>query len=139
MNTSRVSAFIKQFSDWASGQPGILAVILVGSQARGEAKPDSDIDLILICQKPEALTSDANWTTEFGKPLRKAIEDWGPVTSLRVWYEGGLEVEFGITDEEWANGPLDAGTGQVVDHGYRILVDKSGKVSLVLARHSQLG
>lgn len=131
---NEVEEFVKQFSCWADGQADILAVILVGSRARGKEKPDSDMDLVIICREPEQYLEETNWVREFGTPIRQLIEDWGKVTSLRVWFEGGLEVEFGITDEDWLKVPLDAGTKSVLEDGYRILFDRNGKVSNVLAR-----
>jgi len=54
------------------------------------------------------------------------VEDWGLVTSLRVYYEDGLEVEYGVTSSQWVNLPLDAGTRRVIADGMQILVDKRG-------------
>jgi hypothetical protein len=51
----------------------------------------------------------------------------GAVQSKRVFYKGGLQVEFGITTNEWAETrPVDPGTGEVVRGGMKILYDKSG-------------
>jgi hypothetical protein len=46
------------------------------------------------------------------------------VTSLRVWYADGLEVEFGIADRDWASAPLDAGTRRVLEEGLVVLFDR---------------
>jgi hypothetical protein len=54
------------------------------------------------------------------------VEDWGLVTSLRVYYEGGPEVEYGLTSSEWASEPVDEGTSQVFSDGMQILLDKAG-------------
>jgi hypothetical protein len=51
-------------------------------------------------------------------------EDWGRVTSLRVWYADGLEVEFGIADRSWASAPLDVGTRRVIEDGLVVLFDR---------------
>jgi predicted nucleotidyltransferase len=134
MDESQISVFLSRVTHWAEGHSDILAVILVGSQARGDAKLVSDIDLVIICSDPNHYLKDADWVHEFGIPVRKKIEDWGKVTSLRIGYEDLLEVEFGITNEEWAKEPLDAGTKRVIDGGYRILIDKTGSLSGVLAQ-----
>ena len=70
----------------------------------------------------------------FGIPARKDFEDWGKVTSLRVWFEGGLEVEFGIADEEWVRNPLDAGTKKTLDGGYLILFDRTENLPGIFAQ-----
>ncbi len=48
----------------------------------------------------------------------------GRVTSLRVWYADGLEVEFAIADRAWASAPLDAGTRRVIEDGCVVLFDR---------------
>ena len=51
-------------------------------------------------------------------------EYYGACTSIRVWYEDGREVEFGIVDPTWVSKPLDAGTHKVLSDGYKIVIDK---------------
>ena len=41
-------------------------------------------------------------------------EYYGACTSIRVWYEDGREVEFGIVEPPWISMPLDNGTYRVV-------------------------
>ena len=98
----------------------------MGSHARGTAEPTSDVDLVILSSRPQRYLQAAEWTTTFGQVARQAIEDWGKVTSLRVWYESGDEVEFGITTPEWAAQPLDEGTRRVISGGMRILLDPHG-------------
>lgn len=105
-----IAAFLDHVSGWAAQQANILVVILVGSQAGGEAKSDSDVDLIIICNETGRYLRQVEWIRNFGKPSRVVFEDWGMVTSVRVWYKDWLEVEFGITNEEWGKEPLVAGT-----------------------------
>jgi hypothetical protein len=40
--------------DWAKKQPTIQAVAVVGSHARGAARADSDIDLVLLATNPRS-------------------------------------------------------------------------------------
>ncbi len=54
------------------------------------------------------------------------IEDWGIVTSIRVFYTDGKEVEFGVAPLKWADLPVDTGTQRVVADGMMILDDKRG-------------
>lgn len=51
-------------------------------------------------------------------------EYYGECTSVRVWYESGLEVEFGIVEPSWISLPLDNGTHKVLSDGYKVIVDK---------------
>jgi hypothetical protein len=43
------------------------------------------------------------------------------VTSLRVWYADGPEVEFGFATPGWMASPLDDGTRKVLEDGFRVL------------------
>ena len=125
-----VSNFLDRVTDWVAHQPTIAAVALVGSHARGEARPDSDIDLVLLCTEPHVFLTETSWIHRFGEVRTCHTEEWGAVTSLRVYYTDGLEVEFGMTTLAWAAVPVDPGTRHVVSHGMRILWDREG----VLAR-----
>lgn len=37
---------------WLSAEPGVLAAWLFGSRARGDARPDSDVDLAILASAP---------------------------------------------------------------------------------------
>jgi len=122
MGTAQVvSDFLDRVTDWAAHQPTIAAVALVGSHARGAARPDSDIDLVLLCEEPHEFLAHTSWIHHFGTVERCHTEAWGVVTSLRVHYKESLEVEFGLTTLAWAAVPVDPGTRHVVSHGMRIL------------------
>ena len=125
-----VRDFLEQVKGWGRNAKDISTIILVGSYARGEARPDSDIDLVIIAKKPQRFILDLSWLDYFGEPLKNQHEDWGLVQSLRVWYESGLEIEFGFTTNEWLAQPLDEGTRKVLDDGYRFIIDKENFSSL---------
>jgi predicted nucleotidyltransferase len=125
----RVARLIEDVQAWALERPDVLGAALVGSYARQAASPDSDVDLVILCESPSDLLRSSGWVGRFGEPDRIAGEDWGRVTSLRVWYADGLEVEFGIADRAWASAPLDNGTRQVIDDGCAILFDRGSAFS----------
>src|SRR5689334_12104231 len=123
----QVTSFLAQVVRWAIQQQQIDSVALVGSHARGIARADSDVDLVLLASTPLSYVNDSRWIKTFGTILRQNIECYEPVQSLRVHYASGLEIEFGFAPLMWATTePLDAGTAQVVSGGMQILVDKSG-------------
>ncbi len=62
------------------------------------------------------------------------IEDYGLLTSIRVWYADGHEIEYGITDERWSAVPLDEGSRQVIAAGMRVLLERGN----ILSRHQSL-
>jgi uncharacterized protein len=127
-----VERFLTELQAWAEKQPEICGVLLVGSHARGQAREDSDVDVVILAEAPERYLEDVSFVEQFGRLGRLDKEDWGRVTSLRAWYEGGLEVEFGLTDPEWAALPADPGTQEVVSHGARILFDGEGTLDRLL-------
>ena len=109
---------------WLFELKGVRGVLLVGSHARGEASKDSDIDLVILTDTPSDLLNTTDWTNQFGRIQKIEQEDWGLVQSLRVHYENGDEIEYGITTREWAGvNPIDKGTREVLKGGHQILFD----------------
>ena len=70
-----------------------------------------------------------SWTNDFGKPVSVDLEDYGRFNSIHVFYEEGLDVEFGFTQLDWLALRLDAGTVGILRNGFRIVFDRSGKYS----------
>jgi len=126
--------FICRVTEWAVSQTGLLGVALVGSCARGTEHEDSDIDLVLITRNPTWWLETDEWLSGFGTVRTIELEDYGLVQCRRVRYENGIEVEFGITTDEWLNTvPIDEGSRRVMSDGHRILDDKAGLFSTFLA------
>ena len=69
------------------------------------------------------LLNDRAWTNDFGAVERERVEDWGPLTSVRVRYARGLEVEFGVAAVDWA---IAEGTDEVLRGGFQVLLDRDG-------------
>jgi predicted nucleotidyltransferase len=134
MMEARISTeeFLGAITDWAATQSDVYAVALVGSHARGAAKVDSDIDLVLLVADPGKFLADTVWPDQFGKVVRRRVESYGLVTSLRQWYDGGREVEYGFTTPQWVALPLDEGTRQVMQGGIRILFERGKALSRAL-------
>ena len=122
--TNNIQEFLEVVVQWAEARSDVLALVLVGSYARGTPTPSSDVDLVLISTQPQDYLVDTNWATHFGTIEKSQIEDWSRVTSLRVWYTDGKEIEFGFTSAEWAAQPLDEGTRRTINDGIKILLDR---------------
>lgn len=131
MRVERVERFLGEFACWARAQSDIWAVALVGSYARKTATEESDVDLIMIVDRPGRYVEDTEWVWLFGEVRQQQVEDYGLVTSIRAWYADGREVEYGITYEKWAGYPLDEGTRRVMSDGMRILFERES----ILSRH----
>ena len=109
---------------WCEETAHIEVLLVVDSHARGTQRPDSALDLVLVTRMKTELVLDLAFPETFGKVLRRQTEHYGACTSVRVRYEGGLEVEFGLVGPTWLALPLDVGTRRVLADGHRVLVDK---------------
>lgn len=135
--TDQTQIFLDKVIHWAETNPDIIGLALVGSHARDQVRADSDIDLVLLTARPQDFVDNSKWVSQFGRVKTFEIESWGKVTSLRVHYEQGIEVEFGLTLPDWASVPLDEGTRRVVSDGMKVLVDKQGLLSRALTEGSK--
>jgi hypothetical protein len=120
---------IKKVASWSRRDDRVIALGLCGSHARGEARPDSDIDFCILTSNPGSLLEDLSWIHDIGTDARVTgpIEDYNLVQSIRVFY-GVTEAEFGVTDEAWARPPIDQGTASVMNDGLRILYDPKSRL-----------
>ena len=123
MYSLRVSTFLEAFKRWASAQTDVKAIALTGSYARDSATEDSDLDLLILVIDVDRYFNDRAWVSLFGEATESLVEQRGEVTSLRTFYSGGLEVEYGFTTLKWAERPMDAVSLRVVSAGMEILYD----------------
>ena len=130
----QIRDFLDKFVLWASRQADIQGIALVGSYARGDAKDDSDIDLVILTDLPQKYLAEVQWPKRFGTVEKRQDEDYGKLTSLRIWYQDGREVEYGITTPDWAAIPLDEGTRRVIVGGMIVLFERDN----VLSRHIEV-
>jgi predicted nucleotidyltransferase len=86
----------------ARGVPGLLSIILFGSEARDEARPGSDTDLlIVVAERTEAVEAQLSEnclqvTEDFALALSWEVADLG---DLREWDETGHPLWHGIIAE----------------------------------------
>lgn len=131
MNQDKTYSFLRSITEWASKQADIQALALIGSHARNAAKETSDVDLVLIATHPTIYLDDTSWVQQFGTVKEQQLEDYGLLISIRVWYNDGLEIEYGITEERWSAVPLDPGTRRIINDGMRVLFERGN----ILSRH----
>jgi ribosomal protein S18 acetylase RimI-like enzyme len=120
---NKAEKYIEKVRQWACTKDRVAALALVGSHARQQVRPDSDIDFVIISDDVAMLEKDISWLNRFGTVQRQAKEKWGSVTAIRVFYDDGQEIEFGLALKNWAAIPADAGTKRVVKDGIVILKD----------------
>jgi hypothetical protein len=128
------SRFLERLVAWAKTQPGLLGAALVGSHARGTATAESDVDVLLLFRDPRPYVERPDWASQFGEPLQIIQEDWGKVTSVRVFYSDGLEVEYGMSDAGWGSDPQDEGDARVVADGLIVLYERHRHLSTKVRR-----
>ena len=120
--------------NWSQRDDRVIAAGVCGSYARGETRPDSDIDFCIVSTDPSSFVENRSWVTDFGSNARVAgvVEDYDLVQSIRVFY-GALEVEFGVTDRTWMELPIDRETASVMSNRLRILYDPEGRLEKAVA------
>jgi len=122
-----VERLLPQLEQWAVGTADLRAVAVVGSFAYGAPRLGSDLDLVLLSQRPGRY---GPWLADV-PPLGPAKflyrRDWGPLTELRLRRESGLHLDVGIAQLAWAGtDPLDDGTARVLRDGLRVVYDPDG-------------
>jgi len=127
---TRLDLVAAAVADWAASREDLVALLVVGSQARTDVPADrwSDLDLICLLDDPEPYLQDATWTEEFGAPVMTFLEatldgHW----ERRVLYETGEDVDFVLFPAsivERLEGS--AGAAELLARGYRVLVDRVG-------------
>jgi uncharacterized protein len=137
MTRDEVEALVRVVADWATGREDIRALALVGSWARGEPRPDSDIDLLLVTDQADAYRQSRSWleSIDFGRIGHRVQSEaeavYGVAWSSHVHLSPAADVEMTFVPRAWAAiDPIDGGTRRVVCDGLRIIFDRDG----ILAR-----
>lgn len=93
---------LARFRQWAVGEDGIRAALLVGSMARAtEANPAdewSDMDIIIVARHPARYLQSADWLANMGEVWLTFLESTGSGsgTERRVLFAGGVDVDFPV-------------------------------------------
>jgi aminoglycoside 6-adenylyltransferase len=143
---ARFAALIERFVSWASGRPDIEGAIIVGSRARTAQPADewSDLDIVMFADHPPVLLEDQSWGSLLG--------DWEisfrEPTAVGIWEErrllfaDGCDVDISILpsrllDELELKGEesvLFQQAANVVARGYRLLLDRNGRIAPAIER-----
>ena len=128
---------------WARSRADVLAVAVVGSVARGAAKPESDLDFVVLVDEPSRFRDDGRWLAQihFGNNAHLAgwhDVDYGVAWSRHVRLSGAGEVEFTFGALSWAaTDPIDPGTAAVIADGCHVIFDSAGLFARLLAAATQ--
>ena len=129
--TSQPDEVLEPVAAWARSRSDVFGLAVVGSWARGAARPDSDIDLVLLVSNPQAFRHDAGWLADIGWSTERVVDwhdaEYGTAWSRHVRLEPPCELEFTFCAPSWAQTcPVDPGTFAAVSGGCRVLLDKAG-------------
>ena len=133
------SPILAPITAWAGSRPDILGLAVVGSVARGNARPDSDTDVVLLVTEPQAFRRDRQWLADIGFGHGSRIKGWhdaryGAAWSRHVSLEPTGEIEFTFCARSWAaTDPVDPGTAMVLAGGCKVLLDKNGLFDRLLS------
>ena len=134
----RVRTLLAAIHAWAADRPDVVAVALVGSWTRGAARPDSDVDLVLVVRDVAGYLAFPAWLDAFGKRTDTAHELTGALPTLRVWYADGPEVEFALsTPTEMAAAPVAHAAADLVYGGMVALYDPEAALARLVAAVGQ--
>ncbi|MFE9200544.1 nucleotidyltransferase domain-containing protein [Micromonospora sp. NPDC007230] len=117
---------------WAAERADVAGVVVVGSWARGAARMDSDVDIVVLTDNSGHAEAGV-WAGLLGGEVVRLAE-WGPLQEIRLRRPSGFEVELGIVPVSWADtDPVDAGTRRVMRDGHRIAHDPAGVLAALSA------
>lgn len=140
MNNASAKAVIEAVAAWARTRDDVHGLALVGSWARGNAGPDSDLDLLVLSDCAQVYRRSREWMSEidFARAAHsiKSSDDvtYGAVWSRHIHLHPAGEVELTFALCAWAStAPLDAATRAIVNDGLRIILDKDGTLARLVA------
>jgi hypothetical protein len=117
---------------WAAEREDVRGVVVVGSWARGAARMDSDVDIVVLADNARYAEAGV-WTGLLGGEVVR-LQEWGPLREVRVRRPSGLEVEMGVVPVSWADtDPVDSGTRRVISDGHSIVHDPAGALAALSA------
>jgi peptidase E len=120
------TAAIRAATALAEAEPSVRAVALVGSWARGAARADSDLDLVVLADQAEGLLARSDWLGAFGSAGLVGGRDFGAVRERRLRLPSGFEIEVCVGAPSWADVPADPGTARIALDGLVPLYDPNG-------------
>ena len=135
MNHASAEAVIAAVAAWARTRDDVRALALVGSWARGNAGPGSDVDLLVLSDCAEGYRGSHEWLNEIdfagaGHSIKSSDDaTYGTVWSRHIHLCPIGEVELTFATFGWAGAPIDAGTRAIVRDALRIIVDKDGSLA----------
>jgi uncharacterized protein len=129
MTPAEARALIDAIAAWVGGRSDLRGLALVSSWALGAARPDSDLDLLILAARPDDYSVATTWLDRLLVPEGVGVDSFVLRDYGRVWSCHKLrphtDLELSFCDVGWtATEPIDPGTRSVVENGFRIILDK---------------
>ena len=135
-----VERFLASVVALAQARDDVRAVALVGSHARGAARRDSDVDVVMLSTEPDTYVDGGDWIERLGGASLLATRPWGALTERRLVLATGTAVDFGVAHPSWAaTRPVDAGAARVASDGLIALYDPDGLLAGLMAAGTYSG
>src|SRR5262249_48883396 len=118
-------------ADWVNARNDLCGLAVCGSWARGNPRPDSDLDLIVLAREPSALATAAplaaiDFAAAGFQVSSIQQETYGAVCSWHLHLFPAADLELTIAGPAWAAiAPVDDGTRAVLRDAFRVVVDKA--------------
>lgn len=131
-STDLAEQFLGEIVEWASAREDVVAAVLTGSRARGEAVDEfSDLDIELFTRDLSRYEGE-DWLGELGEVMVcLSLEESESWTTRLVFFTSGVKVDFQLRaadhlDAFAAATPSHPVEDQAWGRGFRFLVDKIG-------------
>jgi hypothetical protein len=140
MKIAEARAVTAAVANWAITRADIRAMAMAGSWARGNPRPTSDLDLLLLSDLAPDYHRRTTWLSEIAfqnagfriRSIESAI--YGVVWSLHAHLWPAAEVELTFAKCSWAStDPVDSGTQVVVRDALQIVFDHDGSLARLVA------
>ncbi len=139
-NQTSMAEIETRFVEWATPDPAIRAVFVIGSRARVDHRADafSDLDLVTVTTAPDRLLARTDWLRQLGIPWLTFVEPTavGAGYERRVLFADGSDVDIAVFSPAQFDQLPPAVLASVIQRGLRVLLDKDGR--LTPARTSQI-
>ena len=83
---------------WAAKEPLVRRVYLFGSRARGDNRPDSDIDLAVVCRMDPRILAEVGG--DYAQARMFFWDDYGPVWQAQIGRLFSLPVDLQVLDRD---------------------------------------
>jgi hypothetical protein len=144
MNAAETDRLIAVIQWLVTGRDDLRGMAVCGSWARGNPRPDSDLDVLIVAQNPDSLRRDQKWIRELNFSdvgfcyLGHKTARYGVVWSAHIELEPEAKLELTFAKESWASvHPIAQGTRDVVTDAFNVLIDKDGALQRLRSACSQ--